>query len=167
MKILFATDGSEFAQAALESITSRSWQSDTSFLVLNVVPVIEPAYMGFNYGYTEAIMTVDEASKKAGEKLVADTVAQMKDKLPGKDIKGMALQGYIVDHIIDVAKEWNADMIVVGSHGRSGLAKFFLGSVAEAVLNRAPCSVEVIRVPKTVDKKVKNEKKPAKATMAG
>jgi nucleotide-binding universal stress UspA family protein len=164
MKVLFATDGSEFAQAALESLASRPWADDTSFLVLNVVQAIEPSYMGFNYGYTDAILLVDESSKKAAKKLVDETVAEMKAKLPGKDIKGMVVQGYIVDHVVEVAKEWDADMIVVGSHGRTGLAKFFIGSVAEAVLNRAPCSVEVIRKLKVDQGKTKQKAKAAAAS---
>lgn len=47
--------------------------------------------------------------------------------------------------IVDEAKEWGADLIVVGSHGRTGLTRWLLGSVAQAVVGHAPCSVEVIR----------------------
>ena len=48
--------------------------------------------------------------------------------------------------ILQEAAEWPADLIVLGSHGNSGLTRFLLGSTSEAVATHAPCSVEVIRV---------------------
>jgi nucleotide-binding universal stress UspA family protein len=49
--------------------------------------------------------------------------------------------------IVDEAKAWGAELIVVGSHGRSGLSKLFLGSVASHVVTHAPCSVLVAKLP--------------------
>ena len=50
--------------------------------------------------------------------------------------------------ILDQAREWRADLIVVGSHGRKGLEHFLMGSVSEAVARHAACSVEIVRPPK-------------------
>ena len=47
--------------------------------------------------------------------------------------------------IVDEANEWGADLIVVGSHGRTGVMRWLLGSVAHAIVGHAPCSVEVVR----------------------
>jgi nucleotide-binding universal stress UspA family protein len=47
--------------------------------------------------------------------------------------------------IIDEAKAWSADLIVVGSHGYTGIKRLLLGSVAQSVVSHAPCSVEVVR----------------------
>lgn len=49
--------------------------------------------------------------------------------------------------IIDTAVEWHADLIVLGSHGRTGLERFLTGSVADAVARHAHCSVELVRIP--------------------
>lgn len=49
--------------------------------------------------------------------------------------------------ILDAAAEWNADLIVLGSRGRTGLGRFLLGSVSEAVARHAHCSVEIVRIP--------------------
>jgi nucleotide-binding universal stress UspA family protein len=49
--------------------------------------------------------------------------------------------------IVDAAREWPADLIVMGSHGRRGLDRLLLGSVAESVVRHAPCSVDIVRVP--------------------
>ena len=53
--------------------------------------------------------------------------------------------GDIREKIIDSAAEWGADLIVVGSHGRSGIPRLLLGSVAEFVARHAKCSVEIVR----------------------
>jgi nucleotide-binding universal stress UspA family protein len=49
--------------------------------------------------------------------------------------------------IVEAAREWPADLIVIGSHGRKGLDRLFIGSVAESVARHAPCSVEIVRMP--------------------
>lgn len=145
MKVLIATDGSDYSQAALEAVTERPWPPDTSFMVLHVVQTLTPAYIGFNYGYAEAMATVDDVGRKEGQKMLDATVKFLKSRLPEGSVTSSMVDGYILDGILDAAEKFDADLIIVGSHGRTGLAKFFLGSVAEAVLNRAPCSVEVVR----------------------
>ena len=54
-------------------------------------------------------------------------------------------EGAPTDGIIDAAREWDADLIIAGTHGRGGLQRLFVGSTAEAVLRTAPCPVLVIR----------------------
>jgi nucleotide-binding universal stress UspA family protein len=49
--------------------------------------------------------------------------------------------------ICELATDWNADLIIMGRRGRSGLAEFFLGSVSNYVLHHAPCSVQIVHVP--------------------
>jgi nucleotide-binding universal stress UspA family protein len=51
----------------------------------------------------------------------------------------------VPEGIVQKASEWGADLIVVGSHGRKGIKKFMLGSVAEKVVASSPCSVEVVK----------------------
>jgi len=58
--------------------------------------------------------------------------------------------GDIRERIIDFAAEWGADLIVVGSHGRSAIQRFLLGSVAEFVARHAKCSVEIVRTPASI-----------------
>jgi len=63
------------------------------------------------------------------------------------------LSGNPKEVILEEAKDWNADLIVVGSHGRRGLKRFLLGSVAEAVAMNAHCSVVVVRGPVRASRK--------------
>ncbi len=60
-------------------------------------------------------------------------------------IDSVVVETFAKDAIIDTAQDWRADLIVVGSHGRRGLSRFLLGSVSQAVVAHAPCSVAVIR----------------------
>jgi len=55
--------------------------------------------------------------------------------------------GDVRERILDSASEWRADLIVLGSHGKRGLQRFLLGSVAEFVARHARCSVHIIRTP--------------------
>jgi len=63
----------------------------------------------------------------------------------GLKTTGEVLSGYPKAKIVDEAKKWGADLVVVGSHGRRGVERILLGSVSEAVALHADCSVEVIR----------------------
>ena len=60
-------------------------------------------------------------------------------------VSGKVLEGPIADSIVDQAKEWQSDLIVVGSHGRTGIRRFLLGSIAGKVASLAPCSIEIVK----------------------
>ena len=55
-------------------------------------------------------------------------------------------EGLPGDEIIATAREWQADLVVAGSHGASGLARLVLGSVCHALVTHAPCNVEVVKI---------------------
>ena len=59
---------------------------------------------------------------------------------------GYELRDGSVKHaLLDAIHEWGADLVVAGSHGTSGLARLFLGSVCHALVTHAPCNVEIIK----------------------
>jgi nucleotide-binding universal stress UspA family protein len=60
-------------------------------------------------------------------------------------LTGEAVMGHTAETIIETAKKWRADLIVLGSHSRHGFTRFLLGSVSHAVASYAPCSVEIVR----------------------
>jgi nucleotide-binding universal stress UspA family protein len=101
-------------------------------------PVVgEIAYMG------DDIAAVQQENKKAGE----DLVAQVADSLHKAKLKveTAVREGKPEIEIVEEAKEWRADLIVIGSHGYTGFKRLVLGSVAQSVVGHAPCSVEVVR----------------------
>lgn len=141
MRILIAIDDSSFARAAVESVACRPWLAETEFLVLSVLPPVIEA----SSGHLPALGKAQEAMHAQAEELVARTVAYIESKLPGHPVEGTVVEGNVRDAIIRTADQWRADLIVLGSHGRTGLTRFLLGSVAESVVSLAPCSVEIIR----------------------
>lgn len=142
MKILLATDGSDFALAAAKSIAERPWPKGSEIKVLGVedfiLPAMEPWYIEpstFDRLHKEAKEREQEAVSAAA-KIISDA---------GLKVSPTILSGNPKAVIVDEAKDWQADLIVVGSHGRKGIDRFLLGSVSAAVAMHAHCSVEVIR----------------------
>jgi nucleotide-binding universal stress UspA family protein len=142
MKILVATDGSKYSEAAVRSVAERPWPKGTK---IKLVSVIDPSdlIIGPLYGVAEVIGRADEMKKEIAQ----DALSAAGSILNSAGLKsaGVALTGDAKARIIDEAKEWEADLIVVGAQGRSGIDRILQGSVSEAVAIHAHCSVEVIR----------------------
>ena len=142
MKILLATDGSAYSVAAARSIVARPWPQGSEFRVVSVVdlfvPVIDPTYAA-----GEVIDRMREENTKTSQQAV-DAAQKI---LAGAGLKTttQVLMGSPKWRIVDEAKEWGANLVVVGSHGRRGVTRLLLGSVSEAAAMHAHCSVEVIR----------------------
>jgi len=143
MKILLAIDGSDFSEVTLKSVIARPWPPNTEVKVMNVV---EPPslLMGREMaGPDPEFESVWNALRERGK----DIVSKAADKLREAhfSISTQLVEGDPKSQIIDAANEWHADMIIMGSHGRSGLSRFLLGSVSEGVVRHAHCSVEIVR----------------------
>lgn len=141
-KVLIATDGSESAIQALDSIKHRPWPKQTQVRVVSVydpsVPVADPGFLP-----SDLISRIQTEHRKMAEDLVVAAQRQ----LAGieYDVSTHVLEGDAKVRILDEASHWEADLIVLGSHGKRGLVRFLMGSVSEAVALHAPCSVNVIR----------------------
>jgi universal stress protein A len=86
-----------------------------------------------------------EEEKRLGRAFLDDAVA----RFPRDRVETMLHEGVPADDIVATAKEWDADLLVVGTHRRGGLGRLVLGSVAEGILRHSPCPVLV--VPKGVE----------------
>jgi nucleotide-binding universal stress UspA family protein len=138
MKILVAYDGSECADAALDDLQRSGLPADAQIKVLSVLENWLPPPSGLelveHIGRDEEFLAL---ARRGGIRLVS-----MK---PGWDVKSESGAGSPATVIIEKADEWGADLIVVGSHGRTALGQFFFGSVSQKVLHEAHCSVRVAR----------------------
>lgn len=144
MRILLAVDGSPYSEEAIHSITSRPWPKGTQVRVLHSIPIVAilPPVGDFT-GTAAQVLTVDADANKEAQTLVASVAAQL--RTAGLDADTVITEGDARSAIVDGAKEWSADLIVMGSHGYTGITRWLLGSVAQSVVAHAPCSVEVVR----------------------
>jgi len=149
MRILLAVDGASCSAAAIDTVIAQAHPSDTEILVLHAVewPFGGPPYLHFSVGprATQGILRLRERALDAGEALVTQVATRL--RLAGFCASSMVKEGDARSVIVNAATTWNADFIVMGTHGRRGLDRLALGSVAESVLRRAPCSVAVVRAP--------------------
>ncbi|MGH9679399.1 MAG: universal stress protein [Candidatus Acidiferrales bacterium] len=145
MKILLAIDDSKFSQAAIESVLARRGQAGTEVKVLHV---LEPPslLMGREMAANDPeFEVVWKALQEEAKSLVYKTVEKLRHA--GFEVSPALEEGDPKAKILDVAKDWKADLIVIGSHGRTGLGRFLLGSVSENVVRHSHCSVEIVWIP--------------------
>ena len=146
MRVLLAIDDSEFSEAATRALASKVHAKGTEILVLQelepilhtVIPRMEPAYTA------ELAARLEDDRKHANESVfkTADLLRRV-----GFQVQTRVAENEVRAAILDIASDWQADFIVVGSHGIKVLLKFLLGSVAESVMRHAKCSVWVVRIP--------------------
>ena len=146
MKILLATDGSKFAEAATQSVISLFRTQNVEVLVLQIVePVVFSTPPQMAAGYAPEMAPRLQSEIKNARESVSGTVEVL--RTAGYNVDSQVVEAEIRTGILEAAAEWKADLIVLGSHGERGLRTFFLGSVSESVARHAPCSVLIVRIP--------------------
>jgi nucleotide-binding universal stress UspA family protein len=156
MKILIAYDGSSCADAALRELARAGLPDAADVTVLTaadvILPISPPPIPAGGVAFSvqtpalarewqeRAFRAVDDAYSTAFQ--AAETVRK---KFPGWDVTPASEGDSPSWAIIKKAEDTSADLIIVGSHGRSALGRFFLGSVSQRVLSEAPCSVRIAR----------------------
>lgn len=144
MKILLAVDGSKYSDAAVEALISKIRSKDAEVLVLQVVePRIFSTPPQMAAGYEPEMAEIMKEQFQNAQQTVDRAAAALKDA--GFNAKSRVVEAETRSGILDLASEWHADLIVLGSHGRKGLQRFMLGSVAESVARGAYCSVLIVR----------------------
>ncbi|MDR3617622.1 MAG: universal stress protein [Candidatus Obscuribacterales bacterium] len=148
LRILIAVDASKHSELALQSIKVRTWPKDTKFCLCTVVD--NPTTVSVNrQNYSEPALTKLQTEMKAAAlEVLQQKKADLLESQPDAQIALRLEFGNASDEIIAAALKWDADLIVLGSHGRQGIERYALGSVSESVVERAPCSIEIIKTPK-------------------
>jgi nucleotide-binding universal stress UspA family protein len=156
MKLLIAYDGSRFADAALDDLTHAGLPTKGEALVLTVAEVWLPPPPS---SYETVEMAVDAKGPKVLERkymaasqavqeadaLATKAAARFQSNFPDWNVRHEVVWGSPNWEIFSKAEEWQADLIVVGSQGRTALGRLFLGSISQWLLNEARCSVRVAR----------------------
>lgn len=157
MKILIGYDGSDCADAALDDLTQAGLPADAEAHILSVAEVWLPPPPPSAYEILDQARKAHSPSElqhnyskgcKAAQQAfaLAQRVAErVVTKFPGWKVTADSSCGSPAWELVAKADEWKPDLIVVGSHGRTALGRFVLGSVSQRVLAEARCSVRVSR----------------------
>jgi nucleotide-binding universal stress UspA family protein len=149
VRILLAIDDSAGSALALQELIRRAAGTQPDVRVLTVVELpsasvkFAVAAAGQMAGYPASFAPEIEAETKRAQALVDSAAGEL--RRAGLKAEPAVESGHPKSVIVDTAAQWNADLIVVGAHGRSALDHFLIGSVSEAVARHAPCSVEIVR----------------------
>jgi nucleotide-binding universal stress UspA family protein len=154
-RILVAVDGSNTSNLALAEAISLA---KIHHALLRLVHVIDPI-MTYTVGWSPRMVPVDfveceRAMKAAGEKVIADCSATVREAGVRCEAALLAIEKpgqRICDVIEEEVNRWPADVIVVGTHGRRGVRRFFLGSVAQDLTRIAGKPVLLVRADKAQD----------------
>ncbi len=137
-RILFATDGSDSSNRAIDRFASWKWPADAKARVIIAHQVVT--------AFGIEITQVDEPYRTA-ERLKAEAILQSASQRLGKAFSSVETaisdSSQIALTIVEQAENWNADLIVIGNRGLSRWERFLLGSTSLGVLHHAPCSVWV------------------------
>lgn len=137
-RILVAADEDPIAAHAVDVGTELGTALGAQ---LALIFVVDPATVGLPDGGVPAAQLLTLAERDAKRMLAGLGQHRSAGSTPLEFVR----TGHAAHEIVKAAVEWPADLIVIGSHGRGGLSRAFLGSVAEAVVRHAPCPVLVVR----------------------
>ena len=144
MKILLAIDGSKYSDATVQALAAQIRTENAQVLVLQIVePRIYSTPPQMAAGYQPEMAEIMKEQFKRAQESVDRSAATLRSA--GFEANTRVLEAEPRTGILDLANEWHADLIVLGSHGRKGLQRFMLGSVAESVARGAYCSVLIVR----------------------
>lgn len=147
MKILLAIDGSACSEAALDEVIRRPWPAGSE---LRIVSVVEFPHLAGSEPWVISrayIEQLENAEADRVEGLIRRAIARARcDGDQALTVTGEVLRsGDPKAVLLEEAEKWGADLIVLGSHGRHGWKRLWLGSVSLAVATGAACSVEIVR----------------------
>jgi nucleotide-binding universal stress UspA family protein len=148
MKILIATDGSSHSKEMVKKFSGTAFAPNTEVRIISAyerapgMMNVDPIGIANEY-YSKA----DKDLQKTAEDATENAAAVLRKKNPKLSISTTVIKGVPKSVILTEAEKFEADLIVVGSHGHGAIAGFLLGSVSLAIALHAKCSVEIVRIP--------------------
>lgn len=147
MKVLIATDGSEFSKDAIEKCCKMISMQNASIRIVSVVEAVTPMAAEPFALSADYMLEAQASLLKQAEGFAADATGLVGEKTRNMsvDLSSRVMVGNPARAVVEEAQEWGADLIVVGSHGYGFWGRMVIGSVSQAIINHAPCSVLVVR----------------------
>lgn len=139
--ILFPTDFSNGARAAMDHAVSLARDYQAKLILLYVIQDISIAewYIPSSLSVADLVEDMQKSAWQEMEKWGAE-VSEV------KDVEKVVVRGVPFVEIIKTAREKKADLIIIGTHGRTGIDHMLFGSTAEKVVRKAPCPVLTVRM---------------------
>lgn len=143
-QILVPVDGSDTANKALQAALELAKDSGGRVRAIHVMEEVAYASNFNQFGvYTEELLN---AMQEAGKGILQDAMTRARSAGVAADtLLFDSVSGRLAEVVANAAREWNADLIVVGTHGRRGVGRMLMGSGAEQIIRLAPVPVLVIR----------------------
>jgi nucleotide-binding universal stress UspA family protein len=139
-KVLVALDETALSNQVIAFITKHNWDPECEFKLLSVVE--KPA----------AFLLSESAAKQLSDRLADETEKRLQEfsstliaEMKNSRIETTVTKGQAKKVILSTAKDWNADLLIVGCHFQNSISRFLLGSVSLPTLCEAPCSVLLIK----------------------
>ncbi|HEY7040357.1 MAG TPA: universal stress protein [Methylomirabilota bacterium] len=140
--IMHPTDFSRASTPAFKRAVEMAKDNRAQLLIVHVLAPA-PMMVGEGYVSPKVYEDMDAAARAGAQKQLRRLVEQAKRS--GVRARPVLLEGIAHERIAQTARSRKADLLVIGTHGRTGFARFFLGSVASRVLTIAPCPVLTVR----------------------
>jgi nucleotide-binding universal stress UspA family protein len=143
-KVLVAIDSSGLSPLVVDSLSRQMPAKESEVLVLQVVePLVFSVPPEMATGYAPELAARQKESVDSAKKALDDAANILRNA--GFKVDSRVVESEIKQGILSVATEWGANLIVVTSHARKGIAKFLHRSIAQAIVHKAPCSVLVLK----------------------
>ena len=140
-RILAATDFSPASTPALEQSVKLAKRDGALLLIAHAYQ--EPGLVELSRAPARVYKEWDQKLREGVERKLRPLLERVRKE--GVEAEGLILRGFADEAIVEAAKQQRADLIVMGTHGRRGAARLFLGSVASRVISTAPCPVMTVR----------------------
>ena len=158
MRILLALDHSAYSKTALAGLLAQMPPAGNEVRVIHVVDVVQIYFAeGMMPILTRQTAAIAKERREQGKSLVDSAVRTLRKA--GFRTSLRLASGDPKEQILKCADAWPADLIVLGSHGLTGYTRLLMGSVSEAVMRHARCSVEIVRG-KAIDRRRKSNPSP-------
>lgn len=148
MKILIATDGARQSEAAIEMLKRFRLEPSDEIKIVSVVDMAVPMAVDIYGGYMPNTAEIEQSARENAERILSDAASVIRKHYDTTELHIITevLFGSPESRIVEAARDFKADLVVVGSHGYSTWERLLLGSVSDAVVHHVPCSVLVVRI---------------------
>ena len=142
-RVLVAIDDTSTSTAALSEAIRIAKDQQSALRIALVVDVVT-----LDAESSQQLIEFEDSVRKAGDRVLQKAAAEARKagiEAETMRLEVQTLQDHVADALVRQAEAWRADLIVIGTHGRHGLSRLFIGSVAESVARSAPVPVLLVR----------------------